>query len=43
MLGDAGVEDLTCEIWEDCRHELHNECNREDVFAYLLDWLQDRI
>ena len=28
MLGDAGVRDLTCQIFEGGRHELHNETNR---------------
>lgn len=40
MLGDAGVEDLTCQIWEGDRHELHNELNREEVFDYVLGWLE---
>lgn len=42
MLGDAGVRDLTCEIDPDGRHELHNELNREETEAYVLDWLLDR-
>ena len=43
MLGDAGVKDLTCEIFEGARHELHNEWNREEVFDYVLHWLEDRL
>lgn len=43
MLGDAGVRDLTCRIYEDGRHELHNELNREDVFDYVLTWINDHI
>ena len=43
MLGDAGVEDLTCQIWEGARHELHNETNREDVFDYVLTWIDDHL
>ena len=43
MLGDAGVEDLTCQIFEDARHELHNEQNREEVFDYVLTWLEDHL
>lgn len=41
MLGDAGVEDLTCQIWEDARHEIHNETNREEVFDYCLTWMEE--
>ena len=40
MLGDAGVQDLTCQIWEGGRHELHNETNREEVFDYVLGWIE---
>ena len=43
MLGDAGVKDLTCETFEGARHELHNEWNREEVFDYVLHWLEDRL
>ena len=43
MLGDAGVQDLTCQIYEDARHELHNETNREEVFEYVLTWLEDHL
>lgn len=41
--GDAGVQDLSCEIWHDARHELHNETNREEVFDYVYGWLMDRL
>ena len=41
MLGDAGVKDLTCQIWEDARHELHNETNRAEVFDYVLTWIEN--
>lgn len=43
MLGDAGVQDLTCQIYEDARHELHNETNRNEVFDYVLTWIEDHI
>ena len=43
MLGDAGVKDLTCQIWEEARHELHNELNKEEVFDYVLTWIEDHI
>ena len=43
MLGDAGVRDLTCRIWEGARHELHNETNREEVYEYVLNWVEDRL
>lgn len=43
MLGDAGVKDLTCRIYEGARHELHNETNRSEVFHDTLTWIEDRI
>ena len=43
MLGDAGVRDLTCRIWAGARHELHNETNREEVYEYVLNWVEDRL
>ena len=37
----AGSLSSNCElkVWEDCYHELHNEPEKEEVFQYLLDWL----
>lgn len=43
MLGDAGIEDLYCQIYEGSRHELHNETNRVEVFEDVLTWLNDRL
>ncbi len=43
MLGDAGVQDLTCQIYEGARHELHNETNRQEVFDYVLTWIEYHI
>ena len=43
MLGDAGVQDLTCQIYEGARHELHNETNRQEVFDYVLTWIECHI
>lgn len=42
-LGDAGVQDLTCEIYEGGRHEMHNETNCGEVFAMELQWLDSRL
>lgn len=43
MLGDAGIEDLTCQIYEEARHELHNELNREEVFDDVLQWIEGHL
>lgn len=38
-VSDAGVEDVTCRIYPDGRHEMLNEINRDEVVADLLAWL----
>ncbi|NMA07684.1 MAG: alpha/beta hydrolase [Clostridiales bacterium] len=35
----AGVRDVTVKLWEDGRHEMLNELNRNEVYAYIADWL----
>jgi alpha-beta hydrolase superfamily lysophospholipase len=35
-----GFDDLDISIYPDCRHELHNETNREQVFCDWLAWLE---
>lgn len=29
--------------WENCYHELHHEPEREDIFNYTLDWIDEKI
>ena len=43
LLGDAGMQDLTCQIYEGGRHEMHNETNRAELFADELAWLDSRL
>ncbi|MCU0447076.1 MAG: lysophospholipase [Microscillaceae bacterium] len=35
-------EYLTFKIWEDAYHELHNDLDRAQVFAWILAWLESR-
>lgn len=39
----AGVRDVTLRLYENGRHEMHNEPNREEVFQYLIDWMVSRL
>ena len=39
----AGQQDVTCQIWPDDRHEIHNELDKEEVFTFIEDWMNDRI
>lgn len=40
---DAGVEDVTLEIYPLARHELLNETNRDEVTALVIGWLDDHL
>lgn len=39
----AGVEDLTLQLYPGMRHEILNETKREEVFEFILKWLEKRI
>ncbi len=43
MLGqryrDAGLTDVTVRLYEDARHEILNETNRDEVTADVVAWL----
>ncbi len=36
----AGLTDVTVQSYEDARHEILNETNRDEVISDLLQWLQ---
>jgi alpha-beta hydrolase superfamily lysophospholipase len=38
-LRTAGIKDVELKIYQDARHELLNESNRDEVTDYLCDWL----
>ena len=46
MLADAflraGSTDLTLYVYEDARHDVFNELNKDDVIADLVTWLHER-
>ena len=39
-LKKAGLSDVQLRFFEDDRHEILNELDHEDVYQYLLDWLE---
>lgn len=41
QLKTAGLEDVSCRIYEDARHETLNETNRAEVVADLVKWLDE--
>lgn len=40
---DKSSGDLTFKEWTGAYHEIHNETNKEDVFQYTLDWINDKV
>ena len=43
MYKDAGVSDITYRLYEDDRHEILNETDRDVVYADLLTWLNGHL
>ena len=43
MFQDAGCRDLSLHLYPGARHELFHEQTRREVWAALLDWLEDRL
>lgn len=39
----AGLIDVTMKIYEDARHDLFNETNKNEVYEHLLNWLDDTL
>ena len=38
-----GTRDLTLRLYEGGRHEMHNELNKDEVFADIMAWLEEHI
>ncbi|MFS1515966.1 alpha/beta hydrolase [Bacillus sp. SCS-151] len=36
----AGIEDVTCKLYKDGRHEMLNETNRDEVYEDIMTWLK---
>lgn len=39
----AGFSDVTLKLYPDCRHELINELNREEVYQDVVNWLENHL
>jgi alpha-beta hydrolase superfamily lysophospholipase len=37
------LDDVELRLYDDCRHELHSELNREEIFRDIYDWIEERI
>lgn len=42
QLKEAGVKDLTCKLYENDRHEILNEADRDVVYRDILKWCETR-
>ena len=42
-LNSGGLKDVTLRLYENCRHEIFNEINRNEVYQSLLDWMESKI
>lgn len=40
---DAGVKDVTCVLYENMRHEVLNECEKEKVYEDVRTWIDARV
>ncbi len=40
---DAGVSDMTIGFYQEARHEILNEQNRQEVYGDILSWMEERI
>ena len=43
MLKETGKEDVTLKLFPNGRHEMLNEINREEVFEFVLEWIESKI
>ncbi len=39
----AGMEDVTVRIYPMCRHEILNEINKDEVYRFLLEWIEKQL
>ncbi|MBQ3938957.1 MAG: lysophospholipase [Clostridia bacterium] len=40
---EAGMKDVRLKLYDDCRHELLNELNRDEVMADVLAWIESKL
>jgi alpha-beta hydrolase superfamily lysophospholipase len=37
------TKNCTLKIWDGLYHEIHNEPEKEEVFKFLIDWLNKKV
>ena len=43
MMKEVGIMDVTMKLYENDRHEVLNELNKEEVYEYIRAWLEEKI
>lgn len=43
MYREAGIRDITCKLYENDRHEILNETDRQMVYRDIMDWMMARM
>ena len=38
----AGMINVACKIYPDCRHEILNEINKEEIFEDVVEWIEKK-
>lgn len=39
----AAGKDITLKLWDDLYHEIHNEPEKEEVFRFMIEWLNNHV
>lgn len=42
MLKNVGIEDIEIKLFKDGRHEMLNEINKDEVFKFILNWIEQK-
>jgi len=40
---ERGIKNLEMKLYKDCRHEILNELNKEDIYKEILEWFEEKI
>ena len=43
MMYTRYLDDVELRLYEDCRHELHSELNRDEIFDDIYRWMQEHL
>ena len=38
---ERGIKNLEMKLFKDCRHEILNELNKEDIYKEIIEWFEE--